>query len=174
IGKGWFNIEETSLEAYNYGKLKKLIMLVRLMLQDALRDLAINTAELYVDYMKRHVPKEVRIEDLRTVINDWQEGVIRADGSDAPEALFAIEIKRVEKKKEEPRRQSAVNATNRLLRKRSSGEVSTRASGMRRRSSAQTPEYEFVYATNPAMYVQAIAGETILTALRAISDVPHI
>lgn len=35
---------------------------MRLMLQDCLRDLAINTAELYVKYIKRHVPREVRIE----------------------------------------------------------------------------------------------------------------
>ncbi|KAF4673078.1 Dynein heavy chain 1, axonemal [Perkinsus chesapeaki] len=175
IGKGWFNIEETNLEAYNYGKLKKVIMLVRLMLQDCLRDLAINTAELYVEYMKRHVPDEIKIENLRTVINKWPEGSTQGGlGDKAPEPLFAIEIKRVEKKKEE-RRSSAVHATNRLLRKRSSGEVSNRAVALHnRRSSAQVAEYEFVYGTNPALYVQTVAGETILTALRAISDVPHV
>ncbi|EER15578.1 hypothetical protein Pmar_PMAR009683, partial [Perkinsus marinus ATCC 50983] len=178
VGKGWFNIDETSLEVYNYSKLKKFIVVMRLMLQDCLRDLAINTAELYVRYIKRHVPREVRIENLHTVINEWKEGTVRSDGSDAPRALFTIEIKRIEKKGEESRRSSAAHATNRLLRKRSSGEVSTRAASAagaaNARRASHTPEYEFAYATNPAMYVQAVAGETLLTALRAINDVPHI
>jgi len=35
VGKGWFNIHETSKETYEFGKLKKFLTLVNFMMQDA-------------------------------------------------------------------------------------------------------------------------------------------
>ena len=40
VGKGWFNIHETSKETYEFGKLKKFLTLVNFMMQDAVLTLA--------------------------------------------------------------------------------------------------------------------------------------
>jgi dynein heavy chain len=34
VGKGWFNMQETSKITYDFGKLKRFLTLVRLMMQD--------------------------------------------------------------------------------------------------------------------------------------------
>lgn len=39
VGKGWFNMQETSKITYDFGKLKRFLTLVRLMMQDTVLDL---------------------------------------------------------------------------------------------------------------------------------------
>jgi len=39
VGKGWFNMKETSKITYDFGKLKRFLTLVRLMMQDTLSSL---------------------------------------------------------------------------------------------------------------------------------------
>lgn len=40
IGIGWFNMEQTNKESYEFSKLKKFMELTRIIMQDALQDLA--------------------------------------------------------------------------------------------------------------------------------------
>lgn len=37
VGKGWFNIYEFNKETYEYGKIKRMLILTRLLMRDALR-----------------------------------------------------------------------------------------------------------------------------------------
>jgi dynein heavy chain len=43
FGKGWFNLKEQSQEVYDVSKLRRLMMLVRLTMQDALRSLVLKS-----------------------------------------------------------------------------------------------------------------------------------
>lgn len=36
VGKGWFNMQETSKITYDFGKLKRFLTVVRLIMQDSL------------------------------------------------------------------------------------------------------------------------------------------
>ena len=40
VGKGWFNINESSKETYEFGKLKKFLTLVNFMMQDTVLNLS--------------------------------------------------------------------------------------------------------------------------------------
>jgi len=39
-GKGWFNLEESDKESYEFSKLKKFLTIVKFMMQDAVLNLA--------------------------------------------------------------------------------------------------------------------------------------
>ena len=39
VGKGWFNIKETSKITYDFGKLKRFLTVVRLMMQDTIQSI---------------------------------------------------------------------------------------------------------------------------------------
>jgi dynein heavy chain, axonemal len=36
VGKGWFNMRETSKTTYDFGKLKRFLTVIRLMMQDTI------------------------------------------------------------------------------------------------------------------------------------------
>lgn len=42
IGKGWFNMKESSKITYDFGKLKRLLTVIRLMMQDTVASLIRN------------------------------------------------------------------------------------------------------------------------------------
>merc|ERR1719281_161557 len=61
IGKGWFNIAETSQETYLHGKLKKLLTVVKLLMQDTVRDLAIDSTNEYVKVLLGYMPDKTTV-----------------------------------------------------------------------------------------------------------------
>lgn len=61
IGKGWFNMNETNKLTYEFGKLKRFLTVVRLMMQDTLKELLKNNLLMFFDYFKNSLPKDVEI-----------------------------------------------------------------------------------------------------------------
>lgn len=61
VGKGWFNMQETSKITYDFGKLKRFLTMVRLMMQDSL--LAVVRKSYYDlrDYIFSYIPVDVII-----------------------------------------------------------------------------------------------------------------
>ena len=96
IGKGWFNMHETSKETYEFGKLKKYLTTVKLMMQDALATLAIRSLHKFVDAIEASIPIVVTVKTPLEI-----ENVFKPDPSQSEEEqlrkpalipLFAISI----------------------------------------------------------------------------------
>lgn len=51
VGKGWFNIHETSKETYEFGKLKKFLTLVNFMMQDTVLKLSQQSVKEFVSFI---------------------------------------------------------------------------------------------------------------------------
>eukprot|EP00729_Bicosta_minor_P023578 gene23578-31403_t len=68
-GKGWFNMQEQSLEIYEVSKLKQFMRLTRLIMQDALRTITLNSAAVHC--------KHVCFRDWEPgALYDWLHGCI--------------------------------------------------------------------------------------------------
>ncbi|KAF6265909.1 dynein heavy chain 2 [Scenedesmus sp. NREL 46B-D3] len=52
VGKGWYNLAESNFEAYRFSKLRRLLGLVRLSMQDSLRYLAEGSMAKFVGFMQ--------------------------------------------------------------------------------------------------------------------------
>jgi len=73
VGKGWFNIHETSKETYEFGKLKKFLTLVNFMMQDTVLTLCQESVKEFVDFILRYMPKETHIKDASEVTNVFEK-----------------------------------------------------------------------------------------------------
>jgi dynein heavy chain len=56
VGKGWFNMKETSKVTYDFGKLKRFLTVVRLVMQDTLLSLMKSRQREFVDYFDSFIP----------------------------------------------------------------------------------------------------------------------
>jgi len=69
VGKGWFNIHETSKETYEFGKLKKFLTLVNFMMQDTVLTLCKDSVKEFVEYVLAFCPISTAIESTSKVKN---------------------------------------------------------------------------------------------------------
>lgn len=69
VGKGWFNMKETSKITYDFGKLKRFLTLVRLMMQDTLTHIVNVNYHAYEKYILSFVPDKVEITSSNQVKN---------------------------------------------------------------------------------------------------------
>lgn len=69
VGKGWFNIYETSKETYEFGKLKKFLTLVNFMMQDTILTLGKDSVRHFEAFMMQYIPKETYVKSTSHVIN---------------------------------------------------------------------------------------------------------
>lgn len=67
VGKGWFNLHESSQETYECSKLKRFLVMVRFMMEDSLRYLAESSLESFTAFIWRHCAAVVKVEDTSTV-----------------------------------------------------------------------------------------------------------
>ncbi len=74
VGKGWFNMKETSKITYDFGKLKRFLTLVRLMMQDTLTSLIWRNYHQYQAYINSFVPEKVIIKDTNNIVNIYSNG----------------------------------------------------------------------------------------------------
>ena len=88
VGKGWFNMKETSKVTYDFGKLKRFLTVVRLMMQDTLLSLMKKCQQGYVDYIKSYIPKEVKINSTSDIVNIYDDGKVKQM------YLFTIDLNR--------------------------------------------------------------------------------
>lgn len=74
VGKGWFNMKETSLITYQFGKLIKFLITVRLMMQDTLLSLVQRCYFDFYDFFKWYIPDKVEIVSANDVTNVFSDG----------------------------------------------------------------------------------------------------
>ena len=72
VGKGWFNIHETSKETYEFGKLKKFLTLVNFMMQDTVLNMCKNSVHEFVEFMLHFIPDETFISSAAVVTNKFK------------------------------------------------------------------------------------------------------
>ena len=61
VGKGWFNLNEKSREVYEISKLKKFMVMVKFMMQDTLRSLALDSLQAFANLIAGSAPVHVSI-----------------------------------------------------------------------------------------------------------------
>lgn len=79
VGKGWFNIHETSKETYEFGKLKKFLTLVNFMMQDTVLTLCKDSVKEFVAYVLAFCPTSTTIESTSKVQNQFPEREIEEE-----------------------------------------------------------------------------------------------
>nr|AML30859.1 axonemal inner arm dynein heavy chain 3 [Marsilea vestita] len=94
VGKGWFNLQETSLDAYDASKMKRFLRMVRYMMEDSVRFLVEDTLTRYCNFVERHCgnPK-VTVVDVDSVDTVWPQNdhkIVKKP------PLFALEIVNLE------------------------------------------------------------------------------
>lgn len=87
VGKGWFNlaVTEDEKESYEFGKLKKFLNLVNLMMQDTVLNLCKVSVFEFVEYMKDFIPDETLITSASIVQNKFPKKKRSDDDSDEDE-----------------------------------------------------------------------------------------
>lgn len=71
VGKGWFNMKETSKITYDFGKLKRFLTVVRLMMQDTVLALIKRNYEKFVVFIQSFIPSQVDVENPSQVHNHY-------------------------------------------------------------------------------------------------------
>lgn len=69
VGRGWFNMQETSRITYDFGKLKRFLTMVRLMMQDSLLFVVRKSYYCLRDYIFSYIPVDVVIVSASEVSN---------------------------------------------------------------------------------------------------------
>ncbi|CAE7742285.1 Dnah1, partial [Symbiodinium sp. KB8] len=64
VGKGWFSIHETNPDTYRQGKMRKLLSVIRFVMQDTLRYFALDSVGHYCEGLERYCPASVDVQDL--------------------------------------------------------------------------------------------------------------
>ncbi|KAL8439659.1 hypothetical protein Efla_004567 [Eimeria flavescens] len=78
VGKGWFNIYEFNKETYEYGKVKRMLILTRLLMRDALRDMAKESINDFEALFRYATPQRIEVHSLRSVHNVYDESETQA------------------------------------------------------------------------------------------------
>ncbi|CDJ58638.1 hypothetical protein EMWEY_00002850 [Eimeria maxima] len=95
VGKGWFNIYEFNKETYEYGKVKRMLILTRLLMRDALRIMTTRSIEDLVELFRSSTPETVNIRSLSDVQNIYQESRVKSlERKLLWKGLFFVEITR--------------------------------------------------------------------------------
>jgi dynein heavy chain len=93
-GKSWFNLNETSKETYEMGKLKKFLTSVKFMMQDTLLFMTKSSVSRFVEAIMIFLPKHVTVIDSNHVDNTFytEEELKKNDQLKAPIPLFSIDL----------------------------------------------------------------------------------
>lgn len=83
-------MKETSKVTYDFGKLKRFLTVVRLMMQDTLLSLMKKCQQGYVDYIKSFIPREVKINSTSDIVNIYDDGKVKQM------YLFTIDLNRTQ------------------------------------------------------------------------------
>lgn len=74
VGKGWFNLQECSLDAYDASKMKRFLKMVRFMMEDSVRYLVEDTLARYCNFVERHCGNPtVDVIDIDCVNTVWPQ-----------------------------------------------------------------------------------------------------
>jgi len=65
VGKGWFNLNETSDEVYKFSKLRRFLMMINFMMEDHLRNVVTKCLKAYAEGIADAVAADVTIHSVR-------------------------------------------------------------------------------------------------------------
>ena len=71
VGKGWFNMQETSKITYDFGKLKRFLTVVRLMMEDTVLTVVKKCYYEFKNYIFLNIPKKVIVKNACEVVNEY-------------------------------------------------------------------------------------------------------
>jgi len=98
VGKGWFHLEESNRDTYEFSKLKKFQTLVRVLMQDTLRTLVEESLSGFVEAVELACSAEVIIKSAGDAAVAWPDATPRG----ARHALVSVDL--------EPRQRPATAA----------------------------------------------------------------
>lgn len=88
VGKGWFNIHETSKPTYEFGKLKKFLTLVNFMMQDTVLNICKDSVKEFVEFITSYCPLKTEINNTHDVKNYFNKKLLTPEDSDYEEEPF--------------------------------------------------------------------------------------
>lgn len=62
VKKGWFNLEESNLEVYNFSKLRKFLLRINFVMEDNIRNFLYRTVKDYVRVILRLCPESITVK----------------------------------------------------------------------------------------------------------------
>ena len=72
--KGWFNIFETNIDAYNFSKMKRFLTMIRFLMEDSLRFLVEDMLHRYTYFIERNCSSpRIEIKALNDVKYEWRK-----------------------------------------------------------------------------------------------------
>ena len=89
LQKGWFNLNETSYEVYQMGKLKKFLQCVKIRMQEIVKFLSEKSIAKYVEAIIKFVPATTTVQSSLLVENMFLDVT---EDKKAPPPLFSIEL----------------------------------------------------------------------------------
>jgi len=93
VGKGWFNIQETSKETYEFGKLKKLLTRIRLMMEENILEISKQSLYSFVNGIISLIPKFTTVNGAGDVQNTFTESPVEEEQkAEVKEPLFTIDL----------------------------------------------------------------------------------
>jgi dynein heavy chain len=93
IRKGWFNIDETNIDIYNFSKLKKFLMMINMVMESSIRTLMYRRVADYVGMISSFCPTNI-------VVHSNEKATFEGRESEYP--LFNVDLKFVNSSEEEP------------------------------------------------------------------------
>jgi dynein heavy chain, axonemal len=106
VHKGWLNIAESSREVYVLSKLRKLMLLVALMMQDSLRYMVMDSVEAYAQLVAKFSRWEVVVEGT----NEVSVQRIKTAAEKASDLALELAKEGAEEKKAEDERKASAQA----------------------------------------------------------------
>lgn len=94
VGKGWFNLRDANIQTYEFGKLKRFLTQVRLMMQDSLYTMIHRSLHDFRDYLMSFIPDQVIIENQSNVKNTFTRKIPERFKSNAGRPLIKIDLVR--------------------------------------------------------------------------------
>lgn len=70
VSKGWYNLHESNTETYEFSKLKKLLTILKYMMQESILNLAQRSVKIYTNTLKKYVPNKVTIKSINNIYID--------------------------------------------------------------------------------------------------------
>uniref|UniRef100_A0A0G4F0A6 Dynein heavy chain 1, axonemal n=1 Tax=Chromera velia CCMP2878 TaxID=1169474 RepID=A0A0G4F0A6_9ALVE len=93
VGRGWFNMQETNKETYEFGKLKKYLNVVRFMMQDTIRSVTIASVAKFVEVIEKFIPSATEVKGVQDVCNTYDTPFIpQENGPSERFCLFTVEM----------------------------------------------------------------------------------
>ena len=77
VGKGWFHLDESNRDTYDFSKMRKFLTLCRVMMQDEMRSLSTQSFETFTHFLEAVTSPEITVQTTADVTNDYPTGVAR-------------------------------------------------------------------------------------------------